>query len=196
MAAGRLPDADAGSVPPPSDPALEGATAEWSDRLVPDRPLSFAAEGKVSTRTWVDLVEVTIAAFKDCGLELAEIRAPPYSRKELSYLGATRGYGYILGESDLRTETFGFLQTKGYRSFIGAVQAWVDPPLTKSEVDTEQALHRWIVRVRAGYVHSVEVQVRYESGPTRQFRGTMDTDRAYTWIAPGILKRIADTAGK
>jgi hypothetical protein len=181
------------SKPPPSDPSLEGEIAEWSDRLLPDRPLRFLAEGKIQARAWAALAEQAVACFDECDLELAEVRTPPYTRKDRKLLGAQPGYGWIVGEAELRPAEFGLLETKGYRSFIAAIQAWTDPAIGKREPDTEQTPHAWNVRVRAGRVHSVEVLSRYH-GAVRQFRGTTDTDEAYGWIAKEILTRLSGTS--
>jgi len=177
-----------GPKPPSSDPALEVEAAEWSDRFLPDRPLRFLAESQLGTCPWEEIAERTVTAFQECGLDLAEVRAPPYSKEDLSTLGAAAAHGYLVGESDLRRAAFGFFDSKGYASFVASVHAWIDPPLLKHEPDSEQAVHRWMVRVRAGRVHSIEPVSR--QGRVRQYSGIAETEEVYGWIAPWILSQV------
>jgi hypothetical protein len=185
-----LPAVPPRPIPPPSDPDLEGRTPEWSDRLLPDRPLRFVADGKVGACAWATLSERAVAALTECGFDLAEARPPPYTKKDRSLLGASPGYGWIVGESDLHRGEFGFFRTQGFASFIASVQAWTDPALVKGDNDSEETPHAWIARVRAGRVRSVQVLSRY-SGNVRQFRGILETEDSYTWIAPAILERLS-----
>lgn len=180
------------STPPPSDPTRKETAAEWGDRLLPERPLRFVANGRIAGCSWARLTERTLAAFKECGLDLAETRPPPYTRKDLSYIGARPGYGWIVGEADLRAITTGVAGMTAFESFVAAVQAWTRPALERGDLDSVLTPHDWAARVRAGRVHSVEVISRY-SGPIRQYRGTADTEERYGWIPSAILSRLSET---
>jgi hypothetical protein len=135
------------------------------------------------------LAERTVAAFAACNLDLAEIRHPPFSRSDLGFLGAQRGVGYIVAEADLQRARVGFLQLAGYKSFIAALSAWVNPALGKHDVDSELVPHDWILEVRAGRVFSEDHEGR-GVGQARQFSAIADSEDAFAWIAGATLTSI------
>jgi hypothetical protein len=167
-------------------------TGAWSDWTLPNRTMRFLVDGEIETCNWTTVAERARAAFSEFDMSYPEDRKPPYTPEDWRLFGTVAGSGWIVGESDLQKGNYGLFRTQGFQSFILTIQVWIEPPRRKGDLDSEMTPHRWKVQVRAGRVCSAEVSLR-SSGIRRQYRGTVDTEEAFGWIAPAILNRLAST---
>jgi hypothetical protein len=179
--------------PTTSDPELAGTTPGWSDRFLPERPFRFVADGRVTQVSWADLAQRVVDAFPELHFAFAESRPPPFDKKAMSYLGATPGYGWLVGEAELQAAQSSFLGDKRFRSLVLTFQAWANPAVDKHELGVATTARDWQIRARAGRVLS---QVTTGRGPrVRQFKAVLDTEDTLGWLPQNLLARAARTSG-
>jgi len=169
-----------------SDPALIQSAGEWRDWTLPNRNLSFVAEGRIRSISWAELAGKIPMALWAATLGVAYVNAPGFDPHAPQGPGEIPGYGWAVGEADLREyQKFRILSSSNFQSFVSTIQFWESPAPSKGSIDTALVPHEWVVRVRAGRVYSSYVVSH--GGPYRMFWEVAPTEDALGWIAKSVL---------
>jgi hypothetical protein len=99
-----------------------------------------------------------------------------------------KGYGWFVGEADLRELEGGFWHSTTFESFVTTVQLWAAPENPKNAPDGPDVPRTWAVRVRAGQVSTSNTRAKART--FRTFLKSLPTNNAYAWIAPTVLAKI------
>lgn len=176
----------------PSDPRLVTQAGELSDWTIPEASLRYVVEGTAGPASWTESRSKASAAFTRLGLGVAYVADPLFAPATPGTPDASLGYGYLIGESDLKPYSgFRLLSSENYESFIATVQYWANPRLAKGTVDRAEVPHAWSVRVRAGRMLTSHVSGgRFGMQAYRMHWKPAPTDDGYGWVASTLKSML------
>jgi hypothetical protein len=176
----------------PSDPRLVAEAGELRDWSIPQSSLRYVQDGSTGPTSWTAITTKVLAALESVGLGRAYVADPKFEPPDPKADNPDLGYGYLVGEADLkRFRGFRLISSRNYVSFIATFQLWAAPPLAKGFAERPDAPHAWKVRVRAGrMLTSYVTGGRFGNTDYRMHWKPAPTEEGFGWVAPALLAQL------